>query len=514
MATKTTGTLPGNETTTGDPKLNLTMQLFGLPPQFLPSVDQRHPKVSKKIGRKYVDNIILDSSVITIIPGEPRYLPAVHDKTGYTNALISATNGDFSELKNIKDFTDDQIKLYDFQSAFVKYYQYVNVLCRVAAGYLELGKQSTYTINNSKVNFLTYDWKNYRWNGKAYHSTIATIGKAVKNTAVKALINTGSQIYSKVTGSKIDFSDPTAKQSDDDMDAAENILKTTNFIQFYVDSDSSKGSESLQNSTQASSFKSLLDQGSSAMKDVAFLTQSGGVDTNKISELGDSVVSSLESAFGGSGTVNTALGGIMSRLLSAGKSVIRGENIMMPDIWSGSSNSKSYEITLKFRAMYGNRLSAYTDCIVPALHCVALAYPRGTTANSYASPPLVKIYKRGEWTCNLGIVSSFEMEKNENADAMSVDSIPMEITIRMGITDLYTDVALTPPNDTKLFATNSSLVEFLATTCGLDLVEPQLKTKVKTYWNMTVSTIKDVPTTAMGKLAESFDRALATWTGL
>ena len=71
---KTTGTLPGyNEK--GSPKLNVTMQLFGIPYQFLPSVDQRHKNISDVIGRKFADNIIMDSTVVTIIPGKPRYLP-------------------------------------------------------------------------------------------------------------------------------------------------------------------------------------------------------------------------------------------------------------------------------------------------------------------------------------------------------------------------------------------------------------------------------------------------------
>lgn len=519
----TTGTLPGYGAS-GSPRLKVGMQLFGLPYQFAPHVDQRSPEVSKEIGRKYVDNIILDSSIVTIIPGEPRYLPAVHDKAGYTNALLAATNGNFSELKNIKDFKDDQIKLYDFQSAFLKYYQYVNVLCRVAAGYLELGDGTNYMISGMKVDFRKFDWRNYRWNGKKYTSVIGNVTKAATNSLIKGIIKTGSNIYHTVTGKKgkekkayskgVEFGDPTSGKDNDELDSAENILQNTNFIQFYSDSDSSPGSESLQNSTQQSMFKQLLDQGSSGMRDVAFMANSGGVDVSKLGQLGDSALSALESAFGGSGTVNSAVGGILSRLLSTGKSVIKGENIMMPDIWAGSQNSKSYELTFHFKAMYGSRLCNYMDVIVPTLHCVALAYPRGTTANSFASPPLVKVYKRGDWTCNLGIVGSIEISKSENPDAYSIDSIAMETTVRMSITDLYTDIALTPANDAKLFATNSSLVEFLATTCGLDLVQPQLTKKVKTMWNITVNGLRDIPGNAFGKITESFDRALTSLSGL
>lgn len=509
----TTGTLPGYGES-GSPSLNVTMQLFGLPYQFLPSTDQRHPGVSHIIGRKFADNIILDSNIITIIPGKPKYLPAVPDKAGVTNALIDATNGSLSPIKNLTAFRDDQLRLYDFQSAFTEYYSYVNVLCHVCAGYLELGEQSSedgYLINGKPVNFLRNDWKDYRWDGRAYHSTIGGIG----NSVVNKIKNWGSRLISSIGGSTVSFDDGSVNGVDQqDMDSAENLLRQHNFIQFYTDADASKGNESLTNNTQPSAFKQMLDQGSSAMRDVAFVANSAGVDASNLDMLGESAMTEINNIMGDGQSTGGPLGGILGRILSNGKSVIKGENIIMPDIWAGSQNSKSYEMTFKFKAMYGNRVSNFVDCIVPALHCVALAYPRATTANAYKSPPLIKAYKRGEWTCNLGIVSGFEMTKSENADAYSVDSVPMEITISMQVTDLYSDIALTPPNDVVLFATNSSLIEFLATTCGLDIVQPQLGTKFKTLWNMGVSSFMSTPRTALSKVTEAIDRSFASWIGL
>lgn len=516
MAVYTEGTIAGYRDNGGTPKMQVGMQLFGLPYQFLPSVDQRNPAVSKKLGRKFIENIVLDSSIVTIIPGEPRYLPAVSNKAAFTNALLSAANGNFSELRTLSGYRTSELRLYDFQSAYLKYFQYVNVLCRVAAGYLELNNPDGFTINGARVNFLNFDWKNYRWNEKNYHTVIGKLAGA-GGGIISRIIQTGSRLLGATKSSTSSmFSDPTAGSSNDELDSSENILKSTSFIQFYADADTSRGSESVSNNTQQSAFKQLLDQGSQAMKDVAFMANSGGVDTDKLGKLGESAMSEIEKALGGDGggTVNGAIGGIMSRILSTGKSVIKGENIMMPDIWSGSSNSKSYSLEFKFRAMYGNRLSNFIDAIVPTLFCVGLAYPRGTTANSYGSPPLVKVYKRGDWTVNMGMVNSIEISKNEAVDAFSVDSVPMDITVTMGITDLYTDVALTPPGNIRLFATNSSLIDFIGTICGLDLVEPQLAKKVSTLWNMTLSGIRDIPDTAMGKVTESFERAIVAFTGL
>lgn len=496
-------------------RLNVTMQLFGLPYQFLPSVDQRVPGVSSKVGRKYIENIMMDSAIVTIIPGEPRYLPGVRDKTGVTNALLSGANDNLSEFKNLFASSDKEVRLYDFQSAYQKYFAYVNVLCRSCAAYMELG-ESEYQINGQPVNFIHYDWKNYRWNGTNYHSVAANVANRIgqgANSVIRSIINAGSSLVKNISGNKLDISDPAGNVQNDQMDVAENVLKSSNFIQFYCEADNSRGSESLSNSTQQSVFKQMLDQGSSTMRDIAFMANTGGIDTNSLSQLGDAANAELSNALGGA-SVNTTAGGIVSRILSAGKSVIKGENIMMPDIWSGSDNSKSYTLTFKFKAPYGNKLSLYTDVIVPTMHCVALAYPRATGANSYASPPLVKVYQKGAWSCNLGIVSGIEIVKDEVPESWNVDGLATEVTVNLNITDLYSDIALSPANNPVLFANNTSLVEFLATTCGLDLVEPQISKKISNMWNMSVNTVAYLPKTAMGRVTEDIDRVIASFTGL
>ena len=60
-------------------KVRTTMQLMGLPYQFLPSVDPRAPGISDEIGRSYVEHIIMDAPIITVLPGKPRYLPGTKD---------------------------------------------------------------------------------------------------------------------------------------------------------------------------------------------------------------------------------------------------------------------------------------------------------------------------------------------------------------------------------------------------------------------------------------------------
>lgn len=526
------GTVPVVSNEKKSDKINLTMQLMGIPYQFLPSVDQRIPGVSSKIGRKFLENIIMEAPTITIIPGKPRYLPGTKDKVSVTNALIEASNSNFKELKQLQ-LDGETVRLYDFQACFIEYMQYVNILNRSAAGFLELGDVD-YRINGSKVNFLNYDWKNYRWNGKGYASTTAkfrgainkaikeaatdiantSIGQKVTSAAQKALTSAG-KLVSNITGKQISFVDSEAAADEAELDAKENVLRRTNYIQFYTDVQSAGITENESNSTQQSSFKQMLDQGSSAMRDIAFLLNSGTGDAgDKMQALGDSTLSALNQALGGGGSVNGEVGSLVSRLLTSGRSVIRGDSISMPDIWGGSDMSKSYTVTLNFKAPYGNRLAFYTDIMVPVNFCIALAYPKATSANSYASPFLIKMYQKGGAVCNLGMITGIDIAKNVVPESRNADGLCTEVTVTLNITDLDPDMAISPANDPALFLSNSSLVEYLANSCGLDLMEPQVMEKAKLIWNTSFNAVKNYASTSVGMVSEKLNEAIYSFTGL
>ena len=570
-----TGTIPtynDSAVKKASPNANFTMQLFGLPYQFTSVVDQRDPEVSKKIGRKFLENIIMDSPIVSIIPGKPAYLPGVKDKTGHTNAFINATSGDISELSALIDSNPDQVRLYDFQSDYLNTYQYINMLCREAAVFMELDAPKEFTINGKPVNFKSFDWRNYRWDGFNYtamsQDAAVEIANGVSNTAKKAakkavggvkgalsavmafgsktvqtvqnygvakaaaeagiaaLKTVGSAALgagkwvvngvTKVIHTALHFGDFVSGMEQGALDIMENTFQNKSYMQFYCDASAATGSESLSNETSPPSFKQTLDSAGQTVKELAFLTSAGGMDTEHLQQLGDAALSKLGDITGtvGLSEGNSGVGSLVSRLLSSGKSIIRGENIMMPNIWTGSSNSKSYSLTFKFKAVYGNRLSVYMDVIVPTLHCVALAYPRATTANSFTSPPLLKVYQKGCWTSNLAICSGIEISKQDVKEAFSVDDICTEVTVTMQIQDLYTDIALTPANDPVMFINNTSLVEFLGTTCGMDLVQPQLRAKSDAFKNVLWHKFADIPKTMTGKVWEKLDNMYMKFAGL
>ena len=88
------------------------MKLFGLPHQFTQYCDYRTYSISNKpksqlIGRTFIENIMLEAPVVTIVPGQPIYLPAVEgDKKKQTAyMMVQAANGNVAALLTNLDET-------------------------------------------------------------------------------------------------------------------------------------------------------------------------------------------------------------------------------------------------------------------------------------------------------------------------------------------------------------------------------------------------------------------------
>jgi hypothetical protein len=214
------------------------------------------------------------------------------------------------------------------------------------------------------------------------------------------------------------------------------------------------------------------------------------------------------------GTTSGSVTGIMSRVLSAATNVIKGDNMIFPEIYQNSKYNKNYSITVDLRCPYGNRLSYYLNILVPLFHLLGFSIPKQSTANTYGSPFIIKAYFPGVFSCNIGIVQSIQIEKNPDGDAWTVDGFPSCMRVTLNIVDLYSDLSLTPTGDVVLFLANSSLIEYLATSCGVSLVTPQLKNRVKyisAVFDATISNLDDEVSMSIFSGLENF---IASLTGV
>ena len=539
------------------------MTIIGQPFQFTDQVDPRFDDMSTKIGRKYIENILLHAPILTMIPGEPNYLPSVDGdkKDSTTQQLMENAPEEFAPAKDKTSLTDinsdgTEIRYYDFRPTYTKYISYVNIMARAMATFLELSE----TDSETGEYYSQYDWSKWAGTGalhgitnniieslkdsvytyvdKTYNKVQQLLGKDTyilkegeavdkegyiidvktkkrktvkKPTYVQKEVKIGErdfllQTTNPVTQKNNKDGSATIKENDDFIETLDSILTQRNYVQFYVDAESTNFDEDFGNETGQSQIKQMLDGGSAMFKELAFIMGSGGAAelVGNMTGFMDSATDSLASNVLKGGSITSTIG----RVLGLTGNVIKGENIIMPDVYQSSSRHSNYNIVLKLKNIYGTKYGYYRHIAVPLAFVLGFVLARQTTANTYASPFLVKAYMDGVFSCNLGMVTSLSIDKNVNPTSWTMDGLPNEVNVSFSITDLYSDLSMSPQENPLLFLNNSSMLEFLATMCGLDMVTPRLRMRADLVWNTVTNAVTDYPKTVMTHIAESIDNLL------
>lgn len=539
--------------------VKLGMRVFGLPYQFPETVDPRFSDVTSTIGRSYLNNIRLQAPILTIIPGNPYYLPGEDKGVRVSMGQSIIDNADTNTFKWLKkntvdnkDLKDgDTVRYYDFAPAYQDYIQYVNIMLRTIAGFLELKD----TLDG--VSFQQYNWSyykdnetgsrnlteesakknmqndakkvftnSYRYTPKKKKVKYTENGKTKTKTEYQAVENTGTlgdyQVLYQTTNTvksstkkskKYGILQGTFKTVADKAASVATSLYATisnmQYVRFCVDP-TSGFTENYNNETGTSMLKGAFDNGSDALKEVSFLINSGGAGENAdgFKELIDSATDSLSNALNGNNVTS-----ILSRLLNLTGNVIKGSNVIMPDIYKSSSRPTSYQFTVHLKAPYGNKLGIYMDNLVPLMHLVCLAIPKQSTANTYDSPFLVKAFMDGVCNINLGMITDLQVNKSVSEQSWTVDGMPNEIDVAFTITDLYSDLTMSPQENPILFLNNTSLIEYLANTCGMSLVTPKISSKIGMAINTIKNRLTDVPQNITNVFQEQVSYAIRRITG-
>ena len=517
--------------------LKYNMRLFGLPHQYSDYCDYRSyystDTGSKrlKIGRKFIENIMLEAPVVTIVPGKPLYLPAAKNKQATSYALLSAANGNMSSLLAKSEIENnnklyEKLRFYDFQQDYYTYMKYVNILCAVAASFLEIGDRE---IDGTKL--VNYDWKNYRWNAERYTRATENILAATRESVIgfvdklkiwgKTFLNNltsdgEDSVTTEQNGvlSQLSGDSDTATKDTDMLENLESLLTQVNFVQFYIDP-TSGFSESADNQVTTSKLEGIMDSGSELMKEVSFMANSGGIDASELAGVVNEGMDYMNQKLFSSST--GSISGVLSRIMSSASNVVKGDNMIFPQIYQSSSYSKTYNISVDLRCPYGNTLSYFMNILVPLFHLLALCIPKQTTANTYGSPFLVKAYYPGVFSCNLGMVTGLTIDKATSENSWTVDGYPNQVRVTLTIQDLYSDLSMTPAgveDGVILFLSNSSLIEFLATNCGVNLTVPQLDTRVKLMTATINSTIASFDQSVSETIFGTMENWIASLTGV
>ena len=453
-----------------------TNKLFGLPHQFLSTADYRLDnenegsglsRIDKAsgMGRKFLQEIIAEAPLVTILPGKADFLPDYSKADRTTFSLLAAAAGNDSSAKNaLSDLVSDnsESRYFEFKSDYTNYMNYVNLLCRVTAIMLGLGDQ---TMPGTNDKYKNYDWGDYKFwkNYKAEKSNHKTIF--------------------------------------DEVDKVSDLIKGTHqYLSFYVDA-STSFNESTSNETSKSQIESKFDSMEGIVKELSFFANAYALKDmqSMVSGTFTSVLEGLESM----GSEE----GFFKSLFGRSKEIVNGSNLIFPEIWGDSAYNKSYNITIDLKSPYGDVHSIYLNIFVPMMHALALALPKQTTANTYAAPFIVKMFSKGRFSCEMGIVDSIQIEKGPE-QSWSVDGLPTSVKISLSVKDLYSNLMMTPSNKPSLFFSNQGMMEFLGATCGLDLSRSNIEIKIQIGMAVFLNSLTDIVPNTSRKFLENISSKL------
>lgn len=411
--------------------------IMGKPHQFLPYTDPRVDLSmdNQAFGRVYAEKIIKPMPLLFMTPGIPSFMSSFSKKQKKTvlenfASKLEIKIGNFDELVTSKGG-----KYYSLKFSYIDYFSYVNAMLRSAAFYLGIEDE---TLNDDGKKLGSLNW-------------FFTNGDIVTN-----------DIF--------------------DNNGLSNFLGTyAGAIPFYVEAET-RTSDDFSNSTTQSSLSSSIDGLSDQARELNYLI--GNVAGNiGAGQMYDELMS-----IGGSAITNTAdtieglLGGgnIISNIMSKLQTIISGGRMVFPEIWSDSSFSRSYRITIKLNSPSGDKLSIFYNILAPIYHLIAFVLPRNSTGQTFYSPFLVRAYYKGIFNIDMGIITDMSVSKGSDGE-WTPDGLPTTAEVSFEIKDLYDVLSMSKAdsNMDKGILSNISELDYIANSCGININEPEITRTIK-----------------------------------
>ena len=249
------------------------------------------------------------------------------------------------------------------------------------------------------------------------------------------------------------------------------------YIGFKVEK-STDASESLTNSTQESQLANYINSTSQGASQGKFMLGGGGWSQLK-GEINNLPLGSVITSF---------IDGAVSAFQSASQSitgpleVLTGDaRVDIPEVWSSSSFTKSYNFNMILRSPYGDPYSIFINIYVPLIMILCMALPRAQGSNSYTQPFVLRAFCKGMFSVPYGIIESISIKRGASEFGWAKSRLPTVVEVSIGIKDLTPnmimsmdlgDSPLAPLNLVRnIFGENTSFQEYLQTLSGMGLVE-------------------------------------------
>ena len=397
--------------------------IFGMPYQFDQYVDPEINEIGDSIinthvGRKYSQKILSVMPVLFLTPGEPLFMGKKDsiwnrdNKQKIAGRIFEAL--DHNHTDDDDEYDVDEGRYYSFAQNFIEYRKYANTALRALAFYMG--------IQDMKV-----------------------------------------PVPGTVEDEKLSEIDITHFMSNDFV----KLFGTQCVVPFYLDAETSI-SEDFSNDTTESMISQTANGFSQTAREIQFIMgskDSGGL----LKALGSAVTDISTNLASAAGGLSDALVGknLLSRMAGELTTIVSGGKIIFPEIWSGSSYSKSYNINLKLRSPDPDPVSIFLNIYMPIILLVSMAAPRQIAArsNSYESPFLVRATYKSIFNCDLGIIQSLSITKG-GPDRWNVMGQPYTADVSITLKDLYSDIFISKRMG---LITNTAQMDYLATMAGVNL---------------------------------------------
>jgi hypothetical protein len=372
------------------------------------------------VGRKYGEKILSTMPILFLTPGEPKFMALGNNeaKMDIGRSLLSVLNGMdnfLSSEENYKEGTEN--RYYSFSANFDEYAKYLNASCRAVLFYLGLQDVE-----------------------------IPIPGTEKKEIGSRFMIqHFMNNDFTKAWGSQCT-------------------------LPFFVDAETSI-SEDYSNSTTESMLASTANGFSQTARELQFIMG----DNAGANDLMKSVSGSLELLTDNLGTAVKDLGeafsgkNMLTRVANEITTIVKGGKIIFPEIWSDSSYSRSYNVSLKFRSPDPDPVSIFLNVYLPILALINMGAPRqlNNSANSYESPFICRATYKSIFSCDMAMIESISITRG-GEDKWNVMGMPTTADVSITLKDLYGSMFIS-----KGFGmiNNTIQMDYLAAMAGIDLNE-------------------------------------------
>lgn len=205
---------------------------------------------------------------------------------------------------------------------------------------------------------------------------------------------------------------------------------------------------------------------------------------NPLDKLGDEVIKGLKGWAGDKVLSASEMGMIMSG----------GGKMAIPEVWSGSSFSRNYSVDFEFSSPVGDIFSIFENRIMQTCMCVSLVTPLQVGFNAYTAPFMVKVFSKGLFSVDFGIIESLSITHGEEKNDRTFDNFPKTTKVSITVKDLTPTMMLSLGGGAfwKYRRANTAMGEYIATMCNLSISERlEIMRKWKMYWSTLIASAKD-----------------------